>query len=314
MTTARRIDLSNEDRHEEAEPSERKSLRRVSRRGLIAKGAGAAAAGLTLAALTTDTAHAAAGDPMVLGAVNDAGAGSTTLTSTNTEALRVFSQAPGGGTAIRAGGTIAAVVFAGNPQTAVIAEGGFAGVQATGESYGLIASAPNSNGVPLRLFPAQTDGPPTGGTHFPGDIYNDARNHIFVCALEGTPGTWVQPGFNPVDPVRVADTRPNRGTPYSGLTLGPGQELEVLFWGVGGVVPGATAVTCNLTVAGPTSGGYLTVYPVGKARPNTSNINFAPGQTIANQMTVKLGTDGKVKVFNLAGSTDFILDIAGFFY
>ena len=299
----------------EKQASNGKPVSPVSRRGLLTKGAGVAAAGLGLVALASDPAQAAAGNPLLLGQVNSADAESTTLASTNAEALRVFNNAATGGIAIRTKGTVAAVVVSGNQQTAVEAEGGPIGVQATGDSYGLIATARTPGGVPLRLFPGSTDGPPTAGTHLIGDIYNDARGRVFLCAQDGAPGTWVQPGFNPVNPFRVVDTRTGGGTPYSsGVPLGPGQQLEVSFSGVGGVVSGATAVTCNLTVTGPTSVSYLTVYPLGTSRPNASNINFVAGQTIANQMTVKLGTGGKVNVYNAGGSVHVVIDLAGFFY
>lgn len=287
----------------------------VSRRGLLIRGAGAAAVGLGVASLGSEPAQAASGDPVLLGQSNNAGADSTTVASTNIEVLRVLNNAAAGGVAVRTKGQIAAIIPTGSDHTALIAEGGPIGVQAVGGSYGLISTARNNGGIPLRLFPATTEGPPGAGTHGVGDIYNDARGRLYLCAVDGTPGTWVQPGFNPVNPLRVVDTRSGTGTPYStGVKLGPGQELEVAFWGVGGVVPGATAVTCNLTVTEPTATTFLTVYPSGTTRPVASNINVAPGQTIANQATVKLGTAGMVRIYNSAGGTHVLVDLAGFFY
>jgi hypothetical protein len=286
----------------------------VSRRGLLAKGAGAAAAGIGLAVLAAEPAHAAPGDALRLGETNDAGSAETALVSTNPSTLLVSNNSPANssGVGITARGRTLGIAGlqpeSGGDGTGVIGQGAY-GVQAIGRLVGLRAAGP----VPLNLQPASTEGPPAAGAHIVGDVYNDARGHVYLCAAAGTPGTWVQPGFNPVNPFRVVDTRIGLGTPSSG-PVGPGQEIEVAFWGVGGVVSGATAVVCNLTVTAPTAGGFLTGYPLGVPRPNVSNINFTAGQTIANQFTVKLGTDGRIRVYNASGSTHVIIDLAGFFY
>ncbi len=74
-----------------------------------------------------------------------------------------------------------------------------------------------------------------------------------------------------------------------------------------------TAVVLNVTVTNPTSAGYLTVWPDGNSRPLASDLNFERGQTRANLVVVKVGADGKVDLFNLAGSTDVVIDIVGWF-
>jgi hypothetical protein len=69
----------------------------------------------------------------------------------------------------------------------------------------------------------------------------------------------------------------------------------------------------NVTATNGTAPSFLTLWPSGGYRPATSNLNFAAGQTIANQVTVKVGPDGDVNVFNAAGNTDVIFDIAGYY-
>jgi hypothetical protein len=44
-----------------------------------------------------------------------------------------------------------------------------------------------------------------------------------------------------------------------------------------------------------------------------SNLNFRPGQTLANRVVVKLGTGGSVDFFDFAGHTDVVADVAGWF-
>lgn len=118
--------------------------------------------------------------------------------------------------------------------------------------------------------------------------------------------------LNPLYPKRIVDTRPNSGLPYSGDTLGPGQSLTVQVAGVGGVPPsGATAVVMNLTETDATASSYLTAYPAGATQPLSSNLNFAAGQTVANQLMMELGSGGKVTIYNDQGSVNVILDVAG---
>ena len=149
---------------------------------------------------------------------------------------------------------------------------------------------------------------------------------------DGTPGTWVRIGLNPLTPTRIADTRPDQGPPTNPLNvydtgpLGPGQIRTVTVAGpigpAGGqqtVVPlRASAAVFNLAVTGTTAAGYLTVWPADQPRPRAASINWTPGQTISNGMTVKLGAigtanAGKINLYNSAGTTHVILDLTGFY-
>jgi len=69
----------------------------------------------------------------------------------------------------------------------------------------------------------------------------------------------------------------------------------------------------NVTVTGPTATGFLTIWPTGQARPKTSSLTWVAGRTIANAVTVKVGTGGKVSVFNNSGQVDVIVDVVGYF-
>jgi len=66
-------------------------------------------------------------------------------------------------------------------------------------------------------------------------------------------------------------------------------------------------------VTNPTALGYITAWPSGTTRPNASNLNFTPGKTIANLVIAKLGANGKVSLYNSAGATHLIADVAGYF-
>ena len=84
--------------------------------------------------------------------------------------------------------------------------------------------------------------------------------------------------------------------------------------GQGGVpATGVSGVVLNVTVTGTTASSYLTVHPSGVARPVVSNLNFVPGQTVANRVMVPVGADGKIKIYNHLGSAHVIVDVNGWF-
>jgi hypothetical protein len=117
--------------------------------------------------------------------------------------------------------------------------------------------------------------------------------------------------FSPLTPARILDTRDGTG----GIAghVGPATTVEVQVAGRGGVPVGAAAVAMNVTVTEPTASGFLTVYPRGSPQPLASNLNFTPGKTVPNLVVVRLGTGGQVSMFNSAGSTHVIFDVAGWF-
>jgi hypothetical protein len=120
--------------------------------------------------------------------------------------------------------------------------------------------------------------------------------------------------YTPLTPARLLDTRTATGV-TTRTPIGPGGTIDLQV-STNGAVPaaGATAVVLNVTVVSPTSAGWVTLYPTGAARPNASSVNFNKGFTGANLVTVKLGTGGKVRVFNNSGSTHVIADVMGYYH
>jgi hypothetical protein len=139
----------------------------------------------------------------------------------------------------------------------------------------------------------------------------DAAGVVQDTAAAGNPltvvGTNGESGYVPRPPTRVLDTRTTTGG-HRGA-LGAGGQLSLQL----GLPADATAVVLNLTATDATAGGFLTAWPTGAARPTASNVNFAKGQTAANLVTVPLGTGGAVDVYNLAGSTDVVADLFGYY-
>ena len=55
------------------------------------------------------------------------------------------------------------------------------------------------------------------------------------------------------------------------------------------------------------------MWPTGEPRPTASNLNLPAGDTRPNLVTVKVGPAGTIDVYNDAGTTDMIADIAGYY-
>lgn len=124
--------------------------------------------------------------------------------------------------------------------------------------------------------------------------------------------------FTPLVPSRILDTRAGAST-VDGLFAGTGSlqansQIDLTVAGRGGIpAMGAGAAVLNVTAVNPTHIGYITVWPTGNAQPLASNINFTPGLTIPNLVIAKVGSGGKVSLYNSAGTTDLIADVAGWF-
>ena len=119
--------------------------------------------------------------------------------------------------------------------------------------------------------------------------------------------------YTPVTPARILDTRDGTG----GITgaVPSGGTIDVQIAGRGGLPSTDLAgVAMTVTVTQPTGLGYLTVFPSGAGRPAPSNLNFSAGETTANLVVVKVGSNGKVSVFNsVGGTTHVIVDVAGWY-
>ena len=131
-----------------------------------------------------------------------------------------------------------------------------------------------------------------------------------ITRSRGT-ATIYEAGLYPVSPCRVLDTRVDG----QGPALSAGSTRTVIVGGKCGVPVGATAVSLNVTVVGPTGAGDLRVFPAKAALPLVSAINYVAGQTRANNAAVALSTDGMLQVLceQAAGAVELILDVNGYF-
>jgi len=155
------------------------------------------------------------------------------------------------------------------------------------------------------------------GTSGQVTIHNGSTGPVQLIAdvagyyLAGTPTA--TGAFVSLTPARILDTRSGAGAPQGAIAAGGSVTFTVA--GHGGIpAAGAAAVVMNVTVTGATKGGFITTFPDGNLLPTASNINFAAGQTIANLISVKLGTGGRVIISNgSSGPVQIIADVAGYY-
>jgi hypothetical protein len=136
-----------------------------------------------------------------------------------------------------------------------------------------------------------------------------------TCGPYGSVGFTVSPGlaFYTTAPCRLLDTRNDVGADAAAPALAGGSTRLFTIRGRCGIPVSAKTVSVNLTVTDGVSPGFLTLFPADAASlPLTSNINFVPGQTRANNALVQLSAAGEIKVRNgSAGAVHFILDVNG---
>ncbi|MET3176378.1 UNVERIFIED_ORG: subtilisin family serine protease [Arthrobacter sp. UYCu721] len=134
-------------------------------------------------------------------------------------------------------------------------------------------------------------------THLLADV-----SGYYLAGTAAAPGT-----FQAVAPSRFLDTR-------NSASVGADSSVSFQVAGVNGIPAGVSAVVFNLTVAEAKSFGFATAYASGTGRPNASNVNFNAGQIVPNSVTVPVGADGKVTLFNRsAGATHLLADISGYY-
>jgi hypothetical protein len=138
-----------------------------------------------------------------------------------------------------------------------------------------------------------------GNTDVIFDVNGYVSAPLALCPPDGL--------YRALVPARILDTRAT--APVAGNT-----SIDVQVTGVGGVpATGVEAVALNLTETNATAGSYITAYPTGTSRPLASNVNMVAGQTVPNRVIVKLGTGGKVTLYNAYGNVDLIADVNGWF-
>ncbi|MHA7200330.1 carboxypeptidase regulatory-like domain-containing protein [Arthrobacter alkaliphilus] len=135
-----------------------------------------------------------------------------------------------------------------------------------------------------------------------GSTINVGTLSYAPAAPAGIPG-----GSTPITPSRFVDTRPSGPVPGGGT-------VSVQVAGVNGIPIDAAAVVLNLTVTETHAAGFLTAYASGSEKPNASNVNYGPDQTVPNLAVVPVGPDGKITIANTSfGSAQVIADVSAYY-
>ena len=143
------------------------------------------------------------------------------------------------------------------------------------------------------------------------DIYNAAGSVDVIADLNGgfraeSSAATTACRLVPMTPTRILDTREGSGP------LGPNSSRSVQV--TGAVVPAtARAVVLNITVTNTSAASYLTAWPDQSARPLASDLNWTAGLTTPSLAVVELSSDGKFDLYNAAGTTDTVIDVAGWY-
>ncbi len=199
----------------------------------------------------------------------------------------------------------------------------------------------------LTLFPSSATQPTVANSNFQT---NEITNNVFTVGLGAGDGAfkifssattnvivdvtgyYAPPGTGGLffhalaTPVRLLETRLGftgcsaPGTPLTG-TGNPNADpnLDLLLQGRSPVaapcnsIPATAQVLVgNATSVLPGGGGYLTIYPSGGTRPTVASSNYAGGDVINGPFAVKLGVDGKFKIYTFA-TTHLVVDILGYY-
>jgi hypothetical protein len=148
-------------------------------------------------------------------------------------------------------------------------------------------------------------------------IYSQSPSDIIVD-LAGWLPTATPSSFTGVTPTRLIDTRDGTGGQQGKLF--PLGQLSVAVHAAQVSVAGTTfsipttakAAALNVTIVNPEAAGYATVWPCSAERPLASNLNFAAGDVVANNVIAPIDSNGEVCFYTNVAS-DIIVDIAGYF-
>ena len=198
-------------------------------------------------------------------------------------------------------GEITAVVV--NLTATATAKAGFVTLWGSGsqpDASSLNAVRANQTVANLVTTPVATDGTARIYSDAGGDFLIDVQG-VYIAASSATAGRIVALG----EPLRVVDTRPNN--PLIGDTS---RQVDVT---AAGVPVDASAVVVNITATDASAAGFLTVWPAGAPRPESSNLNIESGAStaVANQVFTALNA-GRFEVFTTV-TTNMIVDVAGYF-
>jgi hypothetical protein len=143
------------------------------------------------------------------------------------------------------------------------------------------------------------------------EIFAAGGAHVLVDVV-GWYGAGGRSSYTSLTPARLVDSRDGTGTPQGKFGAGVTRDLQAT--GRLGVPAGATAVVLSLTATGPTAAStFITAFPDGTARAQTSDLNLLQGETRSNLAIVPLSSAGRFSLYNAAGASHVIADVLGYY-
>ena len=180
---------------------------------------------------------------------------------------------------------------------------------------GSTCSAPYYDEQPVTLTAA-----PSAGSNFMG-WQNCDSSFGFSCTVTMTAARSVTAVFNipvalqfvPLPPCRVVDTRQANG-PFGGPAIagGTSRDFAIPQGPCPNIPTNAAAYSLNVTAVPHGRLGYLSAWPTGFTRPQTSLMNSFDGRTKADAAILAAGQSSSVS-FYVTDTADLILDINGYY-
>ncbi len=132
------------------------------------------------------------------------------------------------------------------------------------------------------------------------DFYNEAGSTHLIASILGYYSTTAESRYTPLSPSWL---------PLG--TLGAGATAKVDL--TGKVPATATAVTFAVNLSTPTAATYVSAFPHSTPRPTMASAAAYPGGTGSNLVTVKIGADRSIDLYNLAGTVTVDAVVLGFY-
>jgi len=114
--------------------------------------------------------------------------------------------------------------------------------------------------------------------------------------------------FAAVGPLRLADTR----EAVCGCSRLDAQTIRVVMAGRGGVPGGIAAASITVTATASDLAGFVTAFPAGEARSETSTLNLPVRADTSNSTIIAVGATGAIDLYASVG-TELIVDVTGVF-
>jgi hypothetical protein len=191
---------------------------------------------------------------------------------------------------------------------------GFVTAYSDGSEPGIVSNLNYTAGRTVAntvIVPVSSDGKIelyNGGDYAgPIDLVADVTGYFTQSAASG---------YCAIPAARLLDTRFGTGAGKAKVPADGTLNLNIAGADGGALPTGITAVSLNITATNTSGSGFITAFPDGESVPNASDLDYAPGQTVANSAIVPVGKDGKIELYNggdYAGPVDLVADISGYY-